>query len=343
LNSLDFPLGFKAATTNVGFKAQEINRKKVLQFSCIRLEVPGKWSAVYTRNPICGHPVTIGRKLLEGKKPIKAVWINNKIANVGSVHGLQDAEEISSTLANKLQCENDQIVPLSTGIIGWRLPKNEIISASSHVVKGSISAAEAARAIMTTDSYPKAFAEKLSNGAQILGIAKGAGMIEPNMGTVLVILMTDAAQEQEYMDKALKECINETFNCISIDSDTSTSDAAVLVSSGLKSQVDNEEFSEALMKVCKFLARQVVWNGEGVQHVIEVKIKNSPDKNLAKLIGKNIVNSPLTKSAICGNDPNVGRIIGSMAREVKGVDWSLVNVKLGEQFIFKKGSIVEWN
>jgi len=155
--------------------------------------------------------------------------------------------------------------------------------------------------------------------------------------------MTDAAQEQEYMDKALKECINETFNCISIDADTSTSDAAVIVSSGLKGKVDNEEFSEALMKVCKFLARQVVWNGEGVQHVIEVKIKNSPDKNLAKLIGKNIINSPLTKSAICGNDPNIGRIIGSMAREVNGIDWSVANVKLGEHFIYKNGLIVEWN
>jgi len=343
LNSLNFPLGFKAATTNVPFHAQEINRKKVLQFSCIRLELPGKWSAVYTRNPICGHPVTIGRELLKARKPIKAIWINNKIANVGSSYGLNDAKEISSTLANKLQCDNDQIVPLSTGIIGWRLPKNEIISASSHVVKGSITAAEAARAIMTTDSYPKAYVEKLSNGAEILGIAKGAGMIEPNMGTCIIILMTDAAQEQEYMDKALKACCDETFNCISIDADTSTSDAALLVSSCLKSQVDNEEFSEALMKVCKFLARQIVWNGEGVQHVIEVKIKNSPNKNLAKLIGKNIVNSPLTKSAICGNDPNVGRIIGSMAREVNGIDWSVVNVKLGEQFIYKNGSIMEWN
>ncbi len=343
LNSLNFPLGFKAATTNIGFKASEINRKKVLQFTCIRIDSPAKWTAVYTRNPICGHPINIGRKRLQKKIPIQAIWINNKIANVGTVNGEQDTEEISTALANELNCQKEQIIPLSTGIIGWKLPKKEIVANISHVTKGNITVAEVARAIMTTDSYPKAYVEKLSNGVEILGIAKGAGMIEPNMGTVLVILMTDAILDQEFMEEALKECIDDTFNCISIDSDTSTSDAAILVSTGLRNEVDKNEFYLALKKTCKYLARQIVWNGEGIQHVIEVRVKNCPNKNLAKTIGKNIVNSPLTKAAICGNDPNVGRIIGSMAKQVIDIDWNLVDVKIGEYFIFKNGNIVDWN
>jgi len=343
LNSLEFPLGFKAATTNIPFKSQEIDRKKVLQFTCIRIDIPAKWTAVYTLNPICGHPITIGRKRMELKKPIRAIWINNKIANVGSSEGLEDAEEICNALSQELDCQKDEVIPLSTGIIGWKLPKKEIISNLSHVTKGEVSVAEVARAIMTTDSYPKAYVEKLSNGAEILGIAKGAGMIEPNMGTVIVLIMTDAQLEEEFLEYALKECTNESFNCISIDSDTSTSDAALLVSTGLKNHIDKNEFMQALMKTCKYLARQIVWNGEGVQHVIEVKVKNCPNKKLAKLIGKNIVNSPLTKAAICGNDPNVGRIIGSMARQVDNIDWSLVNVKIGDKLIFIKGNVIEWN
>jgi glutamate N-acetyltransferase/amino-acid N-acetyltransferase len=196
---------------------------------------------------------------------------------------------------------------------------------------------------MTTDSYPKAYKEKLSNGGSIVGIAKGAGMIEPNMGTTLIVLMTDVDCDQEFMNRTLKEVSDKTFNCISIDGDTSTSDCAILISSGLKPAVEDEEFTDALMRMCKYLARQIVWNGEGISHVIEVRVKNCPDEKMGKLIGKNVVNSPLTKSAICGNDPNVGRIVGSMARLVENVDWSLVNVKLGEHYIFIKGKIIDWD
>jgi glutamate N-acetyltransferase/amino-acid N-acetyltransferase len=340
---LTFPHGFKASTTNVPFLAKEINKKKVLQFTCIRMDVKSKWTALYTKNPICGHPVTIGRNRIKQGKPIKALWINNKIANVGVAGGFEDAEDICLALANTLNCDKNEVIPLSTGIIGWRLPREDIISHISYVVNGSISVNEAAKAIMTTDSYPKAYREKLSNGGSIVGIAKGAGMVEPNLATTIIILMTDVDCEQEFLNKALKAASEKTFNCISIDGDTSTSDCAILISSCLKTAVEEDEFSEALTKVCAYLARQIVWNGEGISHVIEVRVKNCPDVKTGKLIGKNVVNSPLTKSAISGNDPNIGRIVGSMGRLIDNVDWSIVNVKLGQHYIFVQGKIIDWD
>ena len=345
IRSIEFPAGFKMATTNVPFIAQEINKKKVLQFTCLRMDEPAEWTAVYTRNPICGNPVKIGRERLKQKKPIKAIWFNNKISNVGVFEGLSDANKICDKFADLLDCESDQIIPLSTGIIGWRLPTDDMLKAVGDITIGSGTVSEMARAIMTTDTYPKAYMKKLSNGASIVGVAKGAGMIEPNMGTTLITIMTDSKFSSDIdIDKLFADVVDNTFNCISIDGDTSTSDTAILISSGVKPSVSEVEFKLALTDVCDFLAKQIVWNGEGIQHVMEVFINGSPSKEIGRKIGKNIVNSPLVKSAIYGNDPNVGRIIGAMARNLENeINWSKVSVKIGEDYIFKNGHVVSWN
>jgi glutamate N-acetyltransferase/amino-acid acetyltransferase len=341
IRSIEFPAGFKMATTNVPFIAKEIGKKKVLQFTCLRMDQPSEWRGVYTKNPICGNPVLIGRKLLANKKPIKAIWFNNKISNVGVKEGLDDAQSICDKFAKLLNANSDEIVPLSTGIIGWRLPVDDMLKAVGDITQGEGTVSEMARAIMTTDTYPKAYMKKLSNGATIVGVAKGAGMIEPNMGTTLITIMTDAKFPSD-IDNIFTDVVNNTFNCISIDGDTSTSDACLIVSSSKKPAVSDIEMKNGLFEVCDFLAKQIVWNGEGVQHVMEVYINGAKTKNIARQIGKNIVNSPLVKAAIYGNDPNVGRIIGAMGRNVD-LEWSKVDVKIGDEYIFKSGSVISWN
>lgn len=343
IESISFPNGFHSAMTNVPFIPQELGKKKVLQFTCLRMDKLSKWTATYTQNPICGNPVIIGRERLKHGLPIKALWINNKISNVGVAHGVSDAEEICARFASEFSCHKENIIPLSTGIIGWQLPKDDMIENVNHITHGDDTVAEMARAIMTTDSYPKAYKETLSNGSSIVGVAKGAGMIEPNMATTIIVIMTDADMEQSFMNDVLKRVVNKTFNCISIDADTSTSDCCILISSGARPPVPEIEFEAKLTSLCEFLARQIVWNGEGIQHVIEVRVRNSPDNAVSKMIGKNIVNSPLIKTAINGNDPNVGRIIGAMGRNITGIDWSIVDVSIGENRIMTNGFVIEWN
>eukprot|EP00762_Andalucia_godoyi_P002365 ANDGO_02774.mRNA.1 mitochondrial Arginine biosynthesis bifunctional protein ArgJ len=345
LNSISFPAGFHMATTNVPFFPRELGngRKKVLQFSCVRMDDACEWAAVYTRNPNCGHPVKIGRDRLRQGSKIRALWINNKISNVGVEEGGRDAEAICTAFAKELgNCLPSEIIPLSTGIIGWRLPADDMILHVPNITRGSSTVMELARAMMTTDTYPKAWAEQLPGGATVVGVAKGAGMIEPNMGTMLGCIMTDAPFSREDLSSMLRQVCDETFNCISIDADTSTSDAVILIASGRKPAVPRDAFKDALQKVCEHLARQVVWNGEGVQHVLEVLVTGAPSRELAVKIGKNVVNSPLVKSAMAGNDPNVGRILAAMGRGVEEADWSSVTVRIGDDTIVDNGNSVSW-
>lgn len=168
------------------------------------------------------------------------------------------------------------------------------------------------------DLYPKVRSLPVgTSGARVVGIAKGAGMVEPNMATMLVYLLTDAVVEREALRAALRAATDKTFNCISIDSDQSTSDTIVLASSNkvpLPAGTGLGAFSEALEGVCRSLAMDIVRNGEGVQHVMKVSVKGAPTQALARAVGKSIVNSPLFKSAVTGNDPNVGRLVAAIGK-----------------------------
>jgi glutamate N-acetyltransferase/amino-acid N-acetyltransferase len=345
MNALTLPAGFHVATTNVPFFPREMggSRKKVLQFSCLRMDSPCEWDAVYTQNPNCGHPVKIGRqRLLSGSK-LRALWINNKIANVGIEGGLADAEAISSAFAQEFCCSSSEVIPLSTGIIGWQLPRDEMILNVPCITHGATTVMEMARAMMTTDTYPKGICHYFRNGGMLCGVAKGGGMIEPRLGTMLAVLMTDVSFSRGEVDPILRSVVDETFNCCSVDADTSTSDAVVIISSGKLPPVSCEEMHEALLYVCTHLTRHVVWNGEGVMHVMQVNVLGAPDRDTAVKIGKNVVNSPLVKAAMAGNDPNVGRIYGAMGRGIENVDWTRANVRLGAEFIVLNGNSVLWN
>jgi glutamate N-acetyltransferase/amino-acid N-acetyltransferase len=199
----------------------------------------------------------------------------------------------------------------------------------------------AAEAIMTTDLYPKVRRVSLPGGATIVGIAKGAGMVEPNMATMLVYLLTDAAVARAELRAALSEAVESTFNCISVDSDTSTSDTVALLASGEAGPVDAGAFRAGMRALCGALAHDVVRNGEGVRHVLRVRVSGAPDAASARQLGKAIVNSPLFKTAVAGNDPNVGRLIAALGKEAGArsiaLDPSKARLTMGGQLIVEGG------
>jgi glutamate N-acetyltransferase / amino-acid N-acetyltransferase len=283
--------------------------------------------------------------------PLQTLVINNKVSNVcGGGDGEADAELVCAAVAKELGLESASVVlPSSTGVIGWRLPAKELAEDVAPRAAQSLqsdSVLNAASAIMTTDRFPKVRSKTLSNGARIVGIAKGAGMIEPNMATMLSYILTDATVPKDRLQSILSSVVDETFNCLSIDGDESTSDSIVCLASGqIKEDVDMDEFETAFMEVCEGLASDIVRNGEGTSHVMRVSISNFPGtKRQARFLGRHIVNSPLFKCAVSGNDPNTGRLaaaIGSyMGKYMPDSDNSQMSLTLGGRCIFANGKFV---
>jgi glutamate N-acetyltransferase/amino-acid N-acetyltransferase len=277
--------------------------------------------------------------------------INNKVSNVCSGgDGVADSELLCEAVAKALNLPGgaSTVLPSSTGVIGWRLPAKEL---AEQVVPKAVEALQttsglnAASAIMTTDRYPKLRSKTLSNGARIVGIAKGAGMIEPNMATMLSYIMTDAEIKKGDLQRMLTEAANGSFNSISVDGDESTSDTLALIASNQVKSTDLKEFEAALKEVTSGLAHDLVRNGEGTAHVIRVTIANFPGSDLeARRLGRHIVNSPLFKCAVSGNDPNTGRLaaaIGSFMGKYKdGSSVDKMSLKLGGRVIFENGKFV---
>ncbi|MEO6004166.1 MAG: bifunctional ornithine acetyltransferase/N-acetylglutamate synthase [Opitutus sp.] len=336
------PAGFRVGTTRFEFIPREAPKPGKMTLTLIALDRPTTdFAAVFTRNAFPGAPVIIGRQRLAGST-LGAIIINNKISNVCAPNGVETAEAICAATAKLLGFSADQVLPSSTGVIGWSLPEQEIVRALPAAV-GALAAGSimpAAEGIVTTDLYPK-IRRAVVGGGSIVGIAKGAGMIEPNLATMLVYLLTDLAVGREQLRTMLGRVIEPSFNSISIDSDTSTSDTVVLVSSGRVPCNDLVGFEEALAGVCRDLAEDVVRNGEGVRHVIRVAVTNASATALARSLGKAIVNAPLFKCAVAGNDPNVGRLVQAIGKYVGAhapeTDLSKMRVQLGGIEIFARG------
>src|SRR5439155_4189234 len=219
---------------------------------------------------------------------------------------------------NRVGLAGRQLLPSSTGVIGWSLPLDAILAALPQSVAalagGSI--LPAAEGIVTTDLYPKVRRADVAGGGSIVGIAKGAGMIEPNLATMLVYILTDIAVPRTELRPVLARAVDASFNAISVDSDTSTSDTVALISSSRVPCQDLGAFERGLHQVCRDLAEDVVRNGEGVRHVIQVRVRNAASSVLARALGKAIVNAPLFKCAVAGNDPNVGRLIQAIGKHI---------------------------
>ena len=371
------PEGFRVGTTRFDFVPREAPKPAKMTLTLIALDQPTKdFAAVFTKNALPGAPVIVGRQRLH-EETLGAIIVNNKISNVCAPGGVETAEAICATVANELsgaanfpastfsaQAPNlsaqkafsaetasakshapltaRQILPSSTGVIGWSLPENAIKAAVPQVVaalKGG-SILPAAEGIVTTDLYPKIRYAKVGAG-RIVGIAKGAGMIEPNLATMLVYVLTDLAVPREQLRTLLIKVVQQSFNTISIDSDTSTSDTVAVISSGRVPCPDLAVFEKALQQVCTDLAEDVVRNGEGVRHVIRVRVTGAPTDTLARTLGKAIVNAPLFKCAVAGNDPNVGRLVQAIGKSAGALpaplDLTKLRLQMGGIEIFSNG------
>jgi glutamate N-acetyltransferase / amino-acid N-acetyltransferase len=298
-----------------------------------------------------GAPIIVGRSRLAEGGPLHALVINNKVSNVCSGgDGVADSESVCEAVAKALNLPGGSktVLPSSTGVIGWRLPAKELANdiipkAAANMQSESVLAA--AKAIMTTDRYPKVRSATLANGARVVAIGKGAGMIEPNMATMLAYILTDATVPKDNLQAMLAEAVNKSFNSISVDGDESTSDTVAVVASNQYPLDDEDEFRQALEKVCVGLASDIVRNGEGTAHVMRVKINNFPGTDLeARRLGRHIVNSPLFKCAVHGNDPNTGRLaaaIGSYMGKFKtGEAVDMMSLTLGGRTIFANGKFI---
>jgi glutamate N-acetyltransferase/amino-acid N-acetyltransferase len=268
--------------------------------------------------------------------------VNNKISNVCAPGGVETSEKICAATAKLLGISSSGILPSSTGVIGWTLPAEAMIAGLPDAVANLAgnSIVPAAEGIVTTDLYPKIRRAAVGAGS-IVGIAKGAGMIEPNLATMLVYILTDVAVPRSELRAMLTRAVDQSFNCISIDSDTSTSDTVALISSGRVPCADRAEFERALHQVCRDLAEDVVRNGEGVRHVIRVNVTRAATPQLARSLGKAIVNAPLFKCAVAGNDPNVGRLVQAVGKHVGAqsdlIDVSKLSARMGGIPIFANG------
>ena len=336
------PAGFRVGTTRFDFVPREAPKPAKMTLTLIALDRPtADFAAVFTRNALPGAPVIVGRRRL-AEPALGAIIVNNKISNVCAPGGVEAAEQVCAATARLLGLTPTQVLPCSTGVIGWGLPVEAINAAlpkaSAALAAGSV--LPAAEGIVTTDLYPKVRRAAVGGGS-IVGIAKGAGMIEPNLATMLVYLFTDLAVPRAALRTILARAVDPSFNAISVDSDTSTSDTVIVLSSGRVPCADLAAFEAGLTTVCRDLAEDVVRNGEGIRHVIRVAVKNAASPALARALGKAIVNAPLFKCAVAGNDPNVGRLVQAIGKHVGAqapdTDLAAMRLRFGGIEIFAGG------
>jgi glutamate N-acetyltransferase/amino-acid N-acetyltransferase len=336
------PAGFRTGTTAFDFTPREAPKPAKMTLTLIALEQPTEnFAAVFTRNALPGAPVIIGRRRLEAAR-WGAIIINNKISNVCAPDGEAAAEQLCAKVGELLDLPATAVLPSSTGVIGWSLPVEAILQALPAVMPQlhGDSILPAATGIMTTDLYPKIRRAEVAGGS-IVGIAKGAGMIEPNLATMLVYILTDLAVPRAELRAMVTRVIGPSFNSISVDSDTSTSDTVAVVSSGKVPCPDLAAFETALATVCRDLAEDIVRNGEGIRHVIRVRVTGAADESVARTLGKAVVNAPLFKCAVAGNDPNVGRLVQAIGKHVGAAGLALdparLRLRMGGIGIFAKG------
>jgi glutamate N-acetyltransferase/amino-acid N-acetyltransferase len=338
------PEGFRCAVQEISFRPGERETVQPLKMnlSLITLDRPTPdFGAVFTRNLFPGAPVLVGRSRLQ-RPSIRGVLVNNKISNVCTPRGVEDAERLLGRLGALTGAAAEDYLCASTGIIGWELPVGEMEGALPSLVQrlSSESILPVARGIMTTDAFPKVRAAAAGAG-RIVGIAKGAGMIEPNMATLLCFLCTDLAVPRDRLREDLAWGVQRSLNRLSIDGDQSTSDTAIILSSGTRGPVQPGEFRSALLQVLSGLAFDIVRNAEGIGHAIRVRVDLARDEATALGVARAVINSPLVKTAVFGNDPNVGRIVSAVGDYMGNMGATLAGermlVRLGGEDIFSGG------
>jgi len=351
ISQLVIPRGFRFAATKAGLKASGRT-----DFAVIVADAPASAAAAFTANRVSAAPLHIDKEHLKatgGKVRVVAINAGNANCAAGQA-GLDAARATCATAAEVFGCAVEQVFPSSTGIIGVPLPAEKLIAVmpelAARIGAESDHFQQVAQAILTTDTVEKtAFARFEVDGKEVRMAAtcKGAGMIHPQLvphATMLVYVLTDAEMEPAVLQGYLNDAIELSFNRISVDGDTSTNDTVLLLASGAsgaKVEAGNADFAGALRDVCTSLAKQVVADGEGITHVVELRIDGTATDADALKVAKAIAHSPLVKTAWAGNDPNWGRLVAAIGYSGAQVDAERIDIWFGEQRICRNGGRAE--
>lgn len=344
----NLPRGFTFSVAACGLK------KKKLDLALLVSETTAVAAAVFTTNRVQAAPVVVSQAhLRRSRHKTRGIIVNSGNANCCTgPEGIAAAEATAAKVAKELDgLPPSEVLVCSTGVIGAPLLVEKILKALPELVRSRRGSAEAfaefTRAIMTTDTRPKwAGAESRIGGkpVRILGCCKGAGMIEPHMATMLGFLATDAGIGAVLLSEALRRAVGPTFNCITVDGDTSTNDTVAILANGQsgarkieREGAEFEKFSTALEKVCRSLALQIVADGEGAQRVIEIEVRGAPSNGDADRVARTIANSPLVKTALAGADPNWGRILAAAGRAGVKFDFRRTDIHLARLLVCKEG------
>jgi glutamate N-acetyltransferase/amino-acid N-acetyltransferase len=346
-SELVLPKGFRFGAAKAGLKASGRT-----DFALIVADAPASAAAAFTANRVTAAPLIVGKKHLRatgGKLRVAAINAGNANCAAGQA-GMDAAQATCEAAAQLFDCKPEEVFPSSTGVIGVPLPAEKIIASlpglASRLSAGYDHFQQVAQAIMTTDTVEKtAFAKLKIDGKEvrIAALCKGAGMIHPQLvphATMLVYILTDASVEPAVLDGYLRQAIEVSFNRISVDGDTSTNDTVLLLASGASGvavEADNAVFAAALTQVCTSLARQIVADGEGISHVIELHIDGAATDADALRVAKAIAHSPLVKTAWAGSDPNWGRLAAAIGYSGAEIDPERIDIKFGDLAICRDG------
>lgn len=345
--NIQLPKGYRFAGVHCGVKP---NTTK-LDVALVVSDLPATAAGVYTKNLVCGAPVQLDRSRTPGSG-FRAVVVNSGVANACTgEEGLQNAAQMTDWAAATIGAEGASALVLSTGVIGIQLPMDRIekgiAAAGAELAATEAGFLNAAHAMMTTDTVEKIASKSfaLADGTivTLTGMCKGAAMIGPNMATMLAVLMTDATLRPEDAQGLLKKAADDTFNCISVEGHTSTSDSVILLANGAAvaeplDEADRNRFSDALLALCTELARKIPNDGEGVSHLITVNVYGLATRSDAKKIAQTVANDVLVKTAICGADPNWGRIVSAAGRAGVDFDPKRVALKVNGFELYRAGT-----
>ncbi len=340
---MKLPRGFVASGVRAGI------RKKRPDLGLILVEKGANAAAVFTQNRFQAAPVVLAKaSLKKSGGRVKAVVVNAGCANaVTGKPGLEAAKRVRARAAQLLRCDPNEIFLASTGVIGVVLPDKKVTDtlpdAIARLSPGGIDALS--HAILTTDVGPKIAQASFAIGgkrARVIGVAKGAGMIHPNMATMLAFVMTDVALAPATLQRCLKIAVDHSFNAISVDGDTSTNDCVLLLASGQAGTPDLDDFHLALNTVCRDLAWMIVRDGEGATRVMEIEVRGARSDRDAKLAAHAVATSPLVKTALYGGDPNWGRILAAVGRSGARFAIRRVSLSAGPVTLVRNGDPAEY-
>ncbi len=341
--------GIRISTAVAGIKYKD--RDDLVLFELIENSTT---AAVFTKNQFCAAPVTLAKQHLK-KSKVKYLLINSGNANAGlGKQGMADAKQCCESLAKQAGCNAEEILPFSTGVIGEALPVEKISSATSHLLTNLSEDAwlNAAQAIMTTDTTAKGCSQKLQlagKSISITGIAKGSGMIRPDMATMLAYVATDLAIDNDKLNTLLSQAVEQSFHRITVDGDTSTNDACVLMATGNSalqfkelSESDKKSFCNALNALFLQLAQSIIRDGEGVTKLISIKVSQANNMVLARDIAFTIAHSPLVKTAAFASDPNWGRILAAAGRATEEeLDIEKLSLYINDLKVIENGEVAD--